>query len=208
MKQYFLGFHRNHREIYIRRKSLAERLKMSVRTLDRYLHYLASTGWMGTVKRTPRTAIRQVRMAAIGGSVGESVGGSQEKEILGRKNQKQHHQPDDAAQSCLNSDGSADELNLLALAGVPVNEVNLTFIRAKVAAGISIVQMRGAVAMTLRRRLQAGRRGPIQSLKYFSGAIYEIVQHFDVMMNGADYCRFHEVRLQTEIQRQQERDAA
>ncbi len=57
VKQYFLGFAHNGREIYARRKKIAERLNMPVRTLDRYLHYLAETEWMETTERRPRIAL-------------------------------------------------------------------------------------------------------------------------------------------------------
>ena len=208
VKRYFLGFHRNKREIYVRRKQIAERLKMRIRTLDRYLHHLAATGWMETVRRTPRTAIRQVKPAAIGASFGGSVGGSQEKEILGRKEQKQHHQcGDDVASNRPYLTASGDETELLAFAGVPHSASNVAFIRARTAAGVPIGQIRGAVAMALRRRVQAGNHAPIHSMKYFAGAIDEIVRFFGAG-GGIDYCRFHEMRLKDDIRRQEGRDAA
>jgi len=207
VKRYFLGFHCNGREIYIRRKQIAEKLKMRVRTLDRYLHHLAATGWLETVRRTPRTAIRQVRPAAIGGSFGESFGGSQERETLRRTQQKQHHWRDDVARTCPNPTASADELELLAFAGVQANAANLAVIRATVSTGVPTGQIRGAVALALHRRLGAGNHGRIHSMKYFDGAIEEIVRFFGPG-GGMDYCQFREMRLRTEIRRQQERDPA
>ena len=60
VKSYFEGYQANRRDIYARRKHIAERLGISVRTLARYLAHLASLGWIETVKRTARTAIRKV----------------------------------------------------------------------------------------------------------------------------------------------------
>ena len=60
VKGYFQGYLTNGRDIYARRKHIAARLGMSVRTLARYLAFLAAEGWIETVKRTARTAIRKV----------------------------------------------------------------------------------------------------------------------------------------------------
>lgn len=60
VKIYFQGYLANGRDIYARRKHIAERLQMSIRTLARYLAHLAAEGWIETVKRTARTAIRKV----------------------------------------------------------------------------------------------------------------------------------------------------
>lgn len=60
VKVYFQGYLANGRDIYARRKHIAERLGVSVRTLARYLAFLAAEGWIETVKRTARTAIRKV----------------------------------------------------------------------------------------------------------------------------------------------------
>ena len=60
VKIYFQGYLANGRDIYARRKHIAERLGISVRTLARYLAHLAAAGWIETVKRTARTAIRKV----------------------------------------------------------------------------------------------------------------------------------------------------
>jgi hypothetical protein len=109
VKHHFLGFRHFQREIHAKRKPLASRLELSVRTLDRYLHHLAEIGWMETTRRTPRTAFRTVIApapgASVGGSPGESLGGSQKRESQKRKSlkeelegkpPKQHHQRDDA----------------------------------------------------------------------------------------------------------------
>lgn len=60
VKSYFEGYVANGRDIYARRKHVAEKLGCSVRTLARYLSWLSTAGWMETVKRTARTAIRKV----------------------------------------------------------------------------------------------------------------------------------------------------
>lgn len=60
VKVYFQGYLAHGRDIYARRKHIAERLGMSVRTLARYLAHLTALGWIETVKRTARTAIRKV----------------------------------------------------------------------------------------------------------------------------------------------------
>ncbi len=60
VQSYFEGYQANRRDIYARRKHIAERLGISIRTLARYLAHLAALGWIETVKRTARTAIRKV----------------------------------------------------------------------------------------------------------------------------------------------------
>jgi len=60
VKGYFQGYIAHGRDIYARRKHIAERLGISVRTLARYLAHLAAVGWIETVQRTARTAIRKV----------------------------------------------------------------------------------------------------------------------------------------------------
>jgi len=60
VKGYFQGYLANGRDIYARRKHIAEKLGVSIRTLARYLAWLAADGWIETVKRTARTAIRKV----------------------------------------------------------------------------------------------------------------------------------------------------
>ncbi len=214
VKQYFLGFRRNDRKIFMRRKRLAERLKLSVRTLDRYLHHLAETGWMETTKRTPRTAFRSVKVSAFGGSVGESIGGSfggsqkrknPSKESFEVGAHKQHHQPDDVAAAC--PDASGGELDLLVLAGVRRNSANVAYIRATVQKGIPIGLIRGAVCLALRRRFQAGNHGRVNSMKYFAGAIHEIVQVLGVSSDN-EYFRFQESQLKREIREHKKRGAA
>ncbi len=60
VKSYFEGYLANRRDIYARRKHIAEKLGVSIRTLARYLAWLAAEGWIETIKRTARTAIRKV----------------------------------------------------------------------------------------------------------------------------------------------------
>lgn len=60
VKGYFQGYLANGRDIYARRKHIAEKLGVSIRTLARYLAWLAAEGWIETIKRTARTAIRKV----------------------------------------------------------------------------------------------------------------------------------------------------
>ena len=63
VKRYFEGYQANDREIFAKRSWIAVRLQMSVRTLARYLAYLRDVGWMATVQRKARTAIRKVLQA-------------------------------------------------------------------------------------------------------------------------------------------------
>ena len=60
VKSYFEGYLRNGRDIYARRKHIAEKLGCSIRTLARYIAWLTAEGWIETIKRTARTAIRKV----------------------------------------------------------------------------------------------------------------------------------------------------
>lgn len=58
LKSFLMGFEAHGRPIYCKRKYIAARIGIAVRTLARYLRYLR--GWLDTIKRTPRTAIRKV----------------------------------------------------------------------------------------------------------------------------------------------------
>lgn len=60
VKNYFSGYLAKGREIFGKRKYIAARLGMDVRTLARYIAYLGEQGWLKTVKRTARTAYRKV----------------------------------------------------------------------------------------------------------------------------------------------------
>jgi hypothetical protein len=60
VKVYFEGYAANGRDIYARRKHIAERLGIGIRTLARYLAHLAAIGWIETAWRTARTAFRKV----------------------------------------------------------------------------------------------------------------------------------------------------
>lgn len=60
VKGYFQGFVAAGKAIFARRKYFARQLNMSVRTLSRYIAHLVAQGWLKTIKRTPRHAVRQV----------------------------------------------------------------------------------------------------------------------------------------------------
>lgn len=60
VKSYFAGFAAFDLAIYPKRKTVAKKLGLSVRTLARYLRYLSDTGWMKTVCRKIRTAVRKL----------------------------------------------------------------------------------------------------------------------------------------------------
>lgn len=206
VKTYFLGFHHNKREIYLRRSKIAARLKMSVRTLDRYIHYLSEIEWMATTGRTPRTAIRTVRGCASGGSVGgsrggplgESVGGSQKKEdqegnplrenLEGRP-LKQHHQRDDVA--C-----GPEEHEILELAGVRKSTANLTALREIVAAGFTIEEIRGGVALGRIRHMINPAASAITSFRFFANPIAEARESYT-----PDHLKYTELRLKQELAR-------
>ena len=63
LKRYLEGYRANEREIFAKRAYIAARVGMKVRTLARYLRYLRETGWIETVRRTARCAIRRVLKA-------------------------------------------------------------------------------------------------------------------------------------------------
>lgn len=80
-KSYFEGFAAHGRQIYIRREKiqaafLKRGVSVSLRTIDRYLAWLTKSGWMETVKRTARTAIREVKKVFAPQRSGESNGES------------------------------------------------------------------------------------------------------------------------------------
>lgn len=60
VQAYFSGYHVNGRQIFARRRHAAAKLGIAVRTLARYLKYLSEIGWMVTIARKARTAIRKV----------------------------------------------------------------------------------------------------------------------------------------------------
>lgn len=79
LKSYLRGFAAHGRQVYARRKHIARKLGMALRTVSRYLAWLTSEGWLKTVKRTPRTVIRQVSLQQqLGFSSGTSLGTSSE----------------------------------------------------------------------------------------------------------------------------------
>jgi hypothetical protein len=213
VKQYFLGFVHHRREIHARRKTIAERLGMKVRTLDRYLHHLREIGWMETSKRTPRTAIRTVKApfgsavgASVGGSLGASLGGSvggsqkkenQEasspKETREVKPPKQHQQRDDV--EC-----SQEEQEILELAGLRKSAANLRALREIVSAGVPPDKIRGGVALGRLRHLSNPAAAPIVSFRFFTNVIAEAAETY-----AADHLE-HTIRsLKRELSRQRER---
>jgi|SRR5581483_10390569 len=64
IKSYFEGYARTSRPIFGSRPYIAGKLKISVRTLARYLRYLRETGWLATIERKARYCIRRV-LAAV-----------------------------------------------------------------------------------------------------------------------------------------------
>jgi len=69
IQDYFQGYVANAREIYARRGHIARRIGITVRTLARYLKWLRDTGWIATIRRTPRTAYRQVLKGPVPSAV-------------------------------------------------------------------------------------------------------------------------------------------
>jgi hypothetical protein len=205
VKHHFLGFLHFEREVYAKRKNLASRLGLSVRTLDRYLHHLAEIGWMETTRRTARTAFRTVLAPASGGSfggtVGGSFGGSQKKESQERKPPKetlegkplkQHHSRDDVK-------GSLEELEILELAGLRKTAANLRSLRGFVSAGIPIAQIRGGIALGRLRHMSNRAAAPIVSFNFFTNPIAEAGDTY-----GADQLEHTIQRLNRELARQRE----
>lgn len=64
VKAYFEGYARTQRPIFGRRAYVAGQLKISVRTLARYMKYLRESGWLATIQRKARYCIRRV-LAAV-----------------------------------------------------------------------------------------------------------------------------------------------
>lgn len=60
VQEYFRGYEASGRAIYPKRKTVAAKLGIGVRTLSRYLHHLDVVGWLKTVCQRAYTAIRQV----------------------------------------------------------------------------------------------------------------------------------------------------
>lgn len=60
LKCYLRGFLANGREIFASRRYLADKLGIAVRTLARYLAALVADGFMATVRRSRRSAVRHV----------------------------------------------------------------------------------------------------------------------------------------------------
>lgn len=94
IQAYFSGYQANGREIFPKRKTIVAAIKrlygltLSVRHLARYLRYLSEVGWMRTVKRKARTAIREVFQQSVEENVpsyvpslgpGPSCDGTEEK---------------------------------------------------------------------------------------------------------------------------------
>lgn len=65
LKSYLAGFQAHSRAIYAKRRYIAARIGIGVRTLSRYLAYLHDVGWIATIQRTARTAIRKISAGAV-----------------------------------------------------------------------------------------------------------------------------------------------
>lgn len=61
VQSYLEGFRKFGMQIFAKRRYIAQRLGIHIATLSRYLRYLASIGWIETVRRTSRAAIRCIR---------------------------------------------------------------------------------------------------------------------------------------------------
>lgn len=207
VKVYFLGFLHHQKEIYPKRSTIAKRLGIKVRTLDRYLHHLVETKWMETTKRTPRTAFRTVMGSAfggpvggsVGGPIGGSIGGSQEienqegnpsKENREGKTPKQHHQRDDVA--C-----AREEQEILELAGVRKSAANLKVLRDIVSAGFTDEQIRGGVALGRLRHMRNPAACAIASFRFYVNPIAEAREAY-----GPEHLKQTIDKLNRELSRQ------
>lgn len=90
IKSYLQGFQAHGRAIYARRRHIALKLGIGVRTLSRYLAHLAEVGWIRTIQRTARTAIRAI-LEPVSKAAGASAGTS--KEVI-PESRIQTHQPE------------------------------------------------------------------------------------------------------------------
>lgn len=73
IKDYFGGYMTAGKQIFCRRRHAAAKLGISVRTLARYLRHLSEVGWMVTIQRKARTAIRQVIVQVTNHAVPSAV---------------------------------------------------------------------------------------------------------------------------------------
>jgi hypothetical protein len=213
LKQYFRGFVHNEKEIYPQREHIAEKLGMSLRTLDRYLHHLKEIGWIETTKRTPRTACRTVKAASLGESLGAPLGESlgaplgesqkkedheadPPKETREARPAKQHHQRDDVA--C-----APEEKELFELAGVRPSAANLKELSGFLSAGIPLKQICGGVALGRLRHMRNGAARPITSLRYFANSIMEAGETYQ-----ADQLEYTILKLKRELSRRRAKPSA
>ncbi len=167
IKNYFRGYVANDRPIFATRKYIAGQLGIAVRTLSRYLAFLKLERWIRTVKRTPRSAFREVSDPARRKYAGTSAGTSQRRlraKEVEVKTEVQHH-PDDAESVAEQarkwagfqrlSDGDRRYLAELARLGIT---------SAAIRAGIIVARAR-----------KAGR-GRFYSLRYCAETIAEATQ--------------------------------
>ena len=78
IESYFRGFKAHSRACFARRKHIAKRIGIAVRTLARYLRWFSQTGRLETIKRTARMTYRQLKdkvqvTAFAGPSLGPSI---------------------------------------------------------------------------------------------------------------------------------------
>lgn len=104
IQDYFRGYAANAREIYARRGHIARRIGITVRTLARYLKWLREVGWIATIRRTSRTAYRQILKGPVPSAVPSQPPVSLLTEVPPEAQSQQHHsesrctsKPDDVA---------------------------------------------------------------------------------------------------------------
>jgi hypothetical protein len=197
VKSYFEGYTANRRDIYARRKHIAEKLGVSIRTLARYLAWLAADGWIETIKRTARTAIRKVlsvhSVSSI--SVPSSVPPIEVKppgtNVLRRFFPSQHffpttgylprqHHPEMTLPE-------ADPIKKAA--GIErLSEGDRVYVRNLKRSGLSLEVIRAGVLLGRARRIMHEARvktgEKIRSLRYFAGAIEEASADAEKVSSG------------------------
>lgn len=62
IKSYLRGFEAHGRSLHAQRKYIADKLSMCVRNLARYFAWMEAHGWLETIQRCARTAIRKVSL--------------------------------------------------------------------------------------------------------------------------------------------------
>lgn len=170
IKSYFRGYAMSGRQIFAKRKYLAEQFGIKVRTLTRYLAYLG-IDFLKTVKRTARTAYRQVVENRVAGpSAGPSIEVNPEVSVIVLSTSTETVRNDVEPVAELEQIRKAAGMDRL-------SEPDKRFVQELERRGTPKEAIKAGILLGRARKMcsdvNRGLRDPIRSLRYFADTIRE-----------------------------------